>query len=157
MREPVSPSTGWMRLIAAIAVAALAISFSLCASSGTCSAAADAGQQAAREELMQTFLALQSAESRGANVTSAAIALNQALELLERGSVDEARSIISEVNATIPRLAAEGEQSRLAGQVALYSFLASLAVIGALSYFYLPRLIWRSWVRAKGGWEVSAG
>lgn len=137
-------------------IAFLAIFLSLCSSVGLCLAATDPDQQVARDALMQAFLALQQAESRGANVTSAARALNQALLLLQEGSVDEARSIISDVNATIPQLVAEGDQSRVAGQVALYSFLASLAAVGVLSYLYLPRLIWRSWARAKGDWEVSA-
>ena len=139
-----------------MAIAGLALSLFLSLFSGPCLAASDQDQQAAMGELMQVFLALRQAESMGANVTSAARALNQALSLLEGGSVDEARAVLSGVNATIPQLVADGGQRRLVGQLALYSFLASLAVAGALSYLYLPRLIWKSWARARRDWEVSS-
>ncbi|RWX73437.1 MAG: hypothetical protein Metus_1411 [Candidatus Methanosuratincola subterraneus] len=116
-------------------------------------------QEALRADLVEVFLALQSAESRGADISAPLQSLNHALALIQDGkpeSLDQARLIISEVNATVPRLLAEGDQSRLISSVGLYSFLASLAAVGALSYLYLPRLIWRSWVKAKRRWEVAA-
>lgn len=118
-----------------------------------------ADQEAMRGALVEVFLALQSAESRGANVSSQLQSLNQALALIQEGdpsSLEQAGSIISAVNATIPQLAAEGEQRQLLSSAGLYSFLISLGVVGVLSYLYLPRLIWRSWAKAKRDWEVAA-
>ncbi len=125
----------------------------------SCSPSLSEDQESLKARIVEVFLALQSAESNGANISAPLRMLNQALALIQDGdpaSLEQAGSIISEVNASIPQLAAEGEQMRLASSAWLYSSLVMLAVVGVLSYLYLPRLIWRSWVKAKRKWEVAA-
>lgn len=109
--------------------------------------------------LEEVFFALQSAESMGANVTSAAHDLNHALALIESGSEQdlmEAASIIQQVNSSIPGLMAEGEMARRMSTAGLATTLAVLAVAAALVYFFMPRLVWRIWARSRRDWKVSA-
>lgn len=143
--------------VALLALSPFALGIPAPAVMGSTSQGAD--PDAVRESLVEVFLALQSAESRGADVSAQLQSLDQALALIQEGdpaSLEQAGSIISAVNATIPQLVAEGGQRQLVSSAGLYAFLASLGAVGVLSYLYLPRLIWRSWVKAKRDWEVAA-
>lgn len=118
-----------------------------------------ASYEALVKELEEVFFALQSAESMGANVTSAAHDLNHALALMESGSEQdlmEAASIIQQVNSSIPGLTAEGETARRMSTAGLATTLAVLAVAAALVYLFMPRLVWRIWARGRRDWKVSA-
>lgn len=120
---------------------------------------ADPDVYAMQQELERTFLAVQSAESRGANVSGLVPELNRAVSLIsagDPGSLAEARSVLEEVNSSLPALVAEGESKLLTSRILLFSTIGTFAAFGVLSYLYLPRLLWRTWLRLKGDWEVSA-
>lgn len=116
-------------------------------------------QDALLAEVQAAFLELSGAESRGANVTSAALDLNRALALASSGdelSLSEAAAIVQGVRSSVPSLLAEGEAARYWGTVGLAAWLAALAAAGVLAYLYTPRLVWRAWMRSKRRWRVSA-
>ncbi len=121
--------------------------------------AASPSQDELRSDIGEVFLLLTSAEARGANVTAAAISLNHALELVNAGGaadLTQAASIIHQVNSSIPSLVAEGEAALYWGTTGLATTLVVLGIAGVLVYFFMPRLVWRLWMRTKKDWRVSA-
>lgn len=152
----------WLPL-AAIAILALASAPSVhaapAADVGGALGTTRATQDSVLSEIREAFLQLSEAESKGANVTLAAMDLNRALALAGSGdgsSLAEAAAIVDAVKSSIPSLAAEGEAARSWGTASIALTLVALGAAGALVYLYTPRLIWRIWVRAKKGWKVSA-
>ncbi len=112
-----------------------------------------------RMEVNRVFTLLEAAEAKGANVTGAALSLNHALELISAGGAPElsqAASIVQQVNSSIPGLVAEGDSARYWGTAGLAATLAVLGIAGVLVFLFMPKLVWRLWVRSKKGWRVSA-
>lgn len=107
----------------------------------------------------ETFLLLESAEAKGANVTAAAMSLNHALELISSGGaldLAQAESIINQVNSSIPGLASEGEAATYWGMIRLAATIVVLGIAGVLAYLLTPKLVWRIWARSKRDWRVAA-
>ncbi len=110
-------------------------------------------------QVSEVFLLLEAAEAKGANVTDAALSLNHALELISAGGeteLDQAASIVLQVNSSIPALVAEGEAARYWGTTGLVATIVTLGIAGVLVYFFMPKLVWRIWARSKKDWKVSA-
>jgi len=126
---------------------------------GAAAMPSESAQDTLLAEIQVAFLSISDAESRGANVTSAALDLNRALSLASSGdpqSVSEAAAIVQGVRSSVPSLIAEGEAARYWGTVGLAAWLAALAAAGILVYLYTPKLVWRIWMRSKRRWTVSA-
>ncbi len=118
-----------------------------------------ASPESLRAQINSVFLLLEAAEAKGANVTGAALSLNHALELVSAGGpgeLEQAASVIQQVNSSIPGLVAEGESARYWGTAGLAATLAALGIAGVLVFLFMPKLVWRLWARSKRGWRVSA-
>lgn len=114
------------------------------------------------------FLKLRAAEQQGANVTSLAEQMNQAFILIELGNTvnstnpsvassyyQQATQMMQSVDSSIPQAIAQGRASNQAEMIYLASYFGVLAAAGFFSYFYLPKLFWRFWLRMHGNWEVK--
>ena len=120
---------------------------------------------AVRDSLRTTFLKLQDAEKRGANITSAAQKLDRALQLIDQVKnnqndsdgtlLSQATSLIDEVDSSIPSLTKDGENRMLWNNVALVSTIAFLVILCLFVYLYLPNLMWSLWTRSRSDWKVK--
>ncbi len=127
-----------------------------------------AGQPATtylEKKVREAYLNLAKAEEKGANVSEAALKLNKALQLLRLAKheenpekreemLKEAEKLILEVEKLTPKLAREGEVKETIRKItsAFTAVAASAALV--LAYLYLPRLLWRLWVKARSNWRV---
>lgn len=147
-----------LKFILALLVPLLTIGALSQAAPITC-AAPSPSQEDLRALVGEAFLLLEDAEARGANVTAAALSLNHALELISSGSVQDlaqAGLVINQVNSSIPGLVSEGEAARYWGTAGLAATLVVLGIAGVLTYFFMPKLVWRIWARSKKDWKVAA-
>ena len=118
-----------------------------------------------RERIKEVYTKLVVAEQRGANVTYAAIRLDEALEMVDEANglsdpaqrlilLSKAEGIVDEVDAFVPELSNKGESETVNSQILAVITSLALIVVGILVYFYGPRMLWGLWLRARADWKV---
>lgn len=118
-------------------------------------------------QIGQAYAAVLGAEKSGGNVTSLVAKLDSATSLLQQAnlvnSTDPARarslysqasSLAGEVLRSAPAVAAAGEASVSATQLALGVESAVLTALALLAYLYTPRAYWTLWLRTHKDWKV---
>ncbi|MCX8204975.1 MAG: hypothetical protein N3H31_04935 [Candidatus Nezhaarchaeota archaeon] len=117
-------------------------------------------------KLAQAYLAIRDAEAAGGDVAKLALSLNKAIDLLSEARkeadlgrrsslIAEAEAIISEVLREAPRVKELGAASRQLSLALTAVGGASSIALAALAYVYVPRAVWRAWLRAKRNWVVK--
>jgi len=119
-----------------------------------------------KAKIREAFRDLVNAEKEGANITKPIQILNKALELTSKANktsnpdekeslVTQALTLISSVEKDLPKLIEEGRQSIMWKNINLYLTLGITAFLSILLYVYLPRLVWRAWVKLRKHWIVK--
>ena len=118
-----------------------------------------------KDYLKTTYMKLQDAEKKGANVTLAAQKLDRALQILDqvKGNqsssdnvlLSQAASIIDDTDKSIPYLIAEGENRALWINIGTVLTMIFVIIVCLLVYLYLPRLIWSTWAKYRANWKVK--
>ena len=114
--------------------------------------------------IRDAYSKLVKAEERGADVRDAALKLQRALELVREAEEDpenreallsEARSLVEQVESSIPTLIEEGERRIFWRNVTIASIIASIAILSLLAYYYGPRAFWSLWLRIRSRWVIE--
>jgi len=117
-----------------------------------------------KKSVREVYFRLAEAEKRGADVRDAALKLEKALELIRAAKenpekrddfIREARELIEEVNASIPKLIQEGEARIFWKNVAFASAASILVASIVLIYHYGPRIFWGTWLKMRSKWIVE--
>ncbi len=121
-----------------------------------------ASPDAVRNKLYSVYNEVLDAYNSSGNVSKAVSLLNIAIDKLYRYySTGDSRylsdsiSLLDKVEDMIPNLISEGEAQRFWSNVYLGVSIAILIGLGIFTYFYLPRLFFRGWARARAGHRVS--
>lgn len=119
-----------------------------------------------RNDIKIEYLKLLDVEEKGANITSAAIKLNSALQLIVESNgkddsskdalLSQAASIVAEVNSSIPSLINEGSSRTFWGYISLASTIVFVIVASLITYFYLPKMMWNIWFKLRQGWRIES-
>jgi len=114
--------------------------------------------------IREVYSRLAEAEKRGADVREAAMRLNDALELVREAEenvenrsalLSAARSIVEDVNSSIPVLIAEGGERLFWRNVVLAASIVSIAASCVAVYRLGPRVFWETWLRLRSRWIVE--
>lgn len=113
--------------------------------------------------MREVYSKLVEAEKAGANVSNASQQLNRALTLiksLEEGqtnreeAIQQAISIIREVESTIPTLIEEGRRATFFKNLYIGLAIASIISLIVLTHLFTERIFWNLWIRARRRWIV---
>jgi len=114
--------------------------------------------------LREVYSKLVEAEKAGADISNASQQLNKALTLiksLEEGQMSreeilqQAISIIKEVDSMIPTLIEEGRKATFFRNFYTGLTIASIISLIVLAYLFTPRIFWNLWIRARKNWIVK--
>jgi hypothetical protein len=114
--------------------------------------------------LREVYSKLVEAEKAGADISNASQQLNKALTLiksLEEGqanreeALQQAISIIKEVDSMIPTLIEEGHKATFLKNLYTGLAIASIISLIILAYILTPRIFWNLWIRARKHWIVK--
>ena len=114
--------------------------------------------------LREVYSKLVEAEKAGADISNASQQLNKALTLiksLEEGQMSreeilqQAISIIKEVDSMIPTLIEEGRKAAFFRNFYTGLTIASIISLIVLAYLLTPRIFWNLWIRARKNWIVK--
>jgi len=107
-------------------------------------------------QIQELYLQLEKISESGVNVSPQIQELNEALQLLQNGSnPKEAEMLIQQVNSSIPQLESEASTLSLEHQIVKYSTITALIVLGFLTYYFGPRLLWKAWIKMRSRWVVK--
>jgi hypothetical protein len=107
-------------------------------------------------QIRELYLQLAKISESGVNVNPQIQELNEALQLLQNGSnTMEAEALIQQVNSSIPQLESEASTLYLEHQIAKYSTISALIVLGFLTYYFGPRFLWKAWIKMRSRWVVK--
>jgi hypothetical protein len=107
-------------------------------------------------QIRELYLQLAKISESGVNVNPQIQELNEALQLLQNGSnPSEAEALIQRVNSSIPQLESEASTLYLEHQIVEYSTISALIVLGFLTYYFGPRLLWKAWIKMRSRWVVK--
>ena len=108
------------------------------------------------QRLAEAYLAVRGVSESHGETGHLVELLNQALaEMESRADPD---LIVAHLDAVITLAANERARSTAARDYLLLATGAQVVFVGALvyaSWWYLPRVFWRRWLRVKGGWLVE--
>ncbi len=109
----------------------------------------------ARSDLASAYVAVESAEAAGGNVTALVWRLNIAAALIDTGKVDEASQIIGEVMASAPQVQMVGAERITNRYIVTGVALVLLVAAGVLVWLRGSRWYWGAWLRAHRGWRIE--
>ena len=113
--------------------------------------------------LREVYSKLAEAEAAGADIRNASQQLNKALTLLK--SIDEnledremllqeAITIINDVDSMIPTLIEEGQKNTFMKNVYMVLTVSSIVSSIVLAYLLTPRAFWSLWLKARKQWII---
>lgn len=107
-------------------------------------------------QIQELYLKLAKISESGVNVNPQIQELNEALQLLQNNSnPNEVENLIQQVNSSIPQLESEASTLTLEHQIVEYSTITALIVLGYLTYYFGPRLLWKAWIKMRSKWVVK--
>lgn len=107
----------------------------------------------AEDGITEAYKAVLDADRAGGNVTALVEKLNRAIELRAKDPEAAAR-LASEIIAESKAVKEQGISSARQGLIVKSVALASLLALAGISYLYLPRAVWRFWLRHRRNWRV---
>ncbi len=118
-----------------------------------------------QKEVRELYREIAAWEKKGANLTDLVLKLNEALSIIQGINssqpaeirIEKAEEIINEVRKELPIEAERSIQSNKVKQMMSLAAIVTSVFLGVIAYFYLPRLFWRLWVRARWDWKLSPG
>jgi len=114
--------------------------------------------------LREVYSKLAEAEMAGADIRDASQQLNKALTLIK--SIDEnpldkekllqeALTIIRDVDSMIPTLIDEGRRAAFSKNIYTALTISSIASLIISSYIFTPRIFWSLWLKARKNWLIK--
>jgi hypothetical protein len=114
--------------------------------------------------LREVYSKLAEAEMAGADIRDASQQLNKALILIksiDENSLDkekllqEALTIIRDVDSMIPTLIDEGRRVAFSRNIYTALTISSIVLIIISSYIFTPRIFWNLWLKARKNWLIK--
>lgn len=113
--------------------------------------------------LREVYSKLIEAEMAGADIRNASQQLNKALTIIKSVDEDpgdgerllqEAITIIRDVDSMIPTLIDDGRKATFLRNLYMALTASSIASSIVLAYFFIPRIFWGFWLKARKHWIV---
>jgi predicted nucleic acid-binding protein len=108
----------------------------------------------AEDRITEAYKAVLDADRAGGNITALVEKLNRAIEIRDKDP-ETAIKLANEVIAESRTVKEQGLSSAQQSLMVKSAALASLLALAGVTYFYLPRVMWRFWLRHRKGWRLK--
>ena len=107
----------------------------------------------AEDRITEAYKAVLDADRAGGNVTALVDKLNRAIELRAKDPEAAAR-LAEEVIAESRTVKEQGISSARQALIIKSAALIAVLALAGIAYIYLPRAVWRLWLRHRKDWRV---
>lgn len=108
----------------------------------------------AEDRITEAYKSVLDADRAGGNVTALVKKLNRAIEVRDKDP-EMATRLAEEVTAESRTVKEQAVSLAQQGLIIKSVALASLLALAGATYLYLPRAIWRFWLKRRKGWRLK--